>query len=203
MTDAILTSRKAVVATITRPAPAAVQSDVAAPAYSPTARILHWGMAVLILATIPIGVVISNDWGGRLQDALYDLHKSIGVLLFALALVRLAYRLMRTPLPLPDDIPRLQQAVAHATHWGLYVLLLLQPIVGWAATSAYGAPIVVFGWFKLPPIYTKNLEIAELLFSFHRLIGVALTGLIAMHIAGALFHHFVRKDRVLMRMLTG
>jgi cytochrome b561 len=160
-------------------------------------------MATLIFAMIPLGVVIANGWGGRFLEALYDLHKSVGALLFVLALVRLAYRLVKAPLPLPNDIPRLQRTVAHLTHLGLYALQLAQPIVGWMASSAYGVPIAVFGWFELPPAFPKNLKIAELLFSLHGLIGMAIAGLVAMHIGGALYHHFVRKDRVLMRMITG
>jgi cytochrome b561 len=195
MTDAILTRRELM--------PAAVANDAVAPAYTLTARILHWGTATLIFAMIPLGVVMAKGSGGRFQEAIHDLHKSVGALLIALALVRLAYRLMKAPLPLPNDIPRLQQIVAHATHWGLYALLLAQPIVGWMATSAHGASIVVFGWFELPPICPKNPEIAELLFSLHGRTGMAIAGLVAMHMGGALYHHFVRKDRVLMRMITG
>ena len=166
------------------PMPAAVAKHPVALAYTLTARILHWGMATLIFAMIPLGVVIANGWGGRFLEALYDLHKSVGALLFVLALVRLAYRLVKAPLPLPNDIPRLQRTVAHLTHLGLYALQLAQPIVGWMASSAYGAPIVVFGWFELPPAFPKNLKIAELLFSLHGLIGMAIDGLVAMHVGG-------------------
>src|SRR5229473_6495097 len=74
-------------------------------AYSLTARALHWITAALVLTTIPLGVVIVNEWGGPLQDPLYDLHRSIGALLILVMIVRLGYRLTHPPLPLPDDIP--------------------------------------------------------------------------------------------------
>src|SRR5713101_3432732 len=142
-------------------------------AYSLTARALHWITAALVLTTIPLGVVIVNEWGGPLQDPLYDLHRSIGALLILVMIVRLGYRLTHPPLPLPDDIPPIQQLAAHATHWGLYALLLVQPFVGWVATSAYGAPIMVFGLFQLPPIWPKDQPFSESLFVVHQVIGLA------------------------------
>ena len=178
-------------------------NTVAPPAYTITARVLHWVMAILILSMIPLGLIISNDWGGPLQDFLYDLHRSIGALIIPLILLRLIYRWTNPPSPLPDDIPAIQQLAAHATHWCLYALLLVQPIVGWIATSAYRAPIMVFGWFELPPIWPENRVLSEQMFSIHGLIGLIIAGLVAVHMGGALFHHLVRKDGVLMRMITG
>ena len=190
------------------PAPRYAASDstanaAAPPAYTITARILHWVTAVLILSTIPLGLIIANDWGGSLQDFLYDLHRSIGALIIPLILLRLIYRWTNPPLPLPGDIPAIQQFAAHATHWCLYALLLVQPLVGWIATSAFRAPITVFGWFELPPIWPENRVLSEQMFSIHGLIGMVIAGLLAVHIGGALFHHLVRKDGVLMRMITG
>jgi cytochrome b561 len=120
-----------------------------------------------------------------------------------LVILRLGYRLLHPPLPLPEEIPPLQQLAAHATHWGLYALLIVQPFVGWLATSAYGAPIMVFGLFQLPTIWSQDRALSDRLFVVHGLIGVAIACLAAAHIAAALHHHFVRKDRVLMRMITG
>jgi cytochrome b561 len=174
-----------------------------APAYTLTARILHWLTAILIFSMIPLGLVISNDWGGPLQDFLYDLHRSIGALILPLILLRLICRWAKPPMRLPDDIPAIQRFAAHATHWWLYALLIGQPIVGWMATSAYGAPIKVLGWLELPPIWTEDRQLAEQLFSIHRLIGLVIVGLVAAHVGAALFHHLVRKDRILMRMITG
>lgn len=172
-------------------------------AYSVTARALHWITATLVLILLPLGVVITNEWGGPLQDPLYNLHRSIGAVIIPLVILRLGYRLMHPPLPLPDEIPPLQQLAAHVTHWALYALLIVQPFVGWAATSAYRAPIIVFGLFELPPIWPEDRALSNRLFVVHALIGAAIAGLAAVHIGAALYHHFVRKDRVLMRMITG
>src|SRR5215467_12084946 len=172
-------------------------------AYSLTARVLHWTTAALVLIMLPLGVVIAAKWDGPLKDALYDLHRSIGALIIPLVILRLGYRLTHPPLPLPDDIPPLQQLAAHATHWGLYALLILQPFVGWVATSAYPAPIWVFGLFQLPPIWWPDRALSDRLLVVHGLIAIAIAVLAAAHIGAALYHHFVQKDRVLMRMITG
>jgi cytochrome b561 len=78
----------------------------------------------------------------------------------------------------------------------------VQPFIGWIATSAYRAPIIVFGWFELPPIWSENRAFSEHLFFVHSLIGIAIACLAAAHIGAALYHHFVRKDRILMRMIA-
>ena len=173
------------------------------PAYTVTARALHWVTALAIVLMIPLGVIIGNDWGGPLQDSLYGLHESLGALLIPVVLARLVHRLTNPPLPLPHDIPALQRFAAHATHGGLYALLVAQPLLGWLATSASGAPIKILGLFALPPIAAEDPAFSEQLFMLHGLNGIAIAGLVAAHIGAALYHHVVRKDRVLMRMITG
>jgi cytochrome b561 len=170
--------------------------------YTTTARVLHWVVAVLVLLMIPLGITIANEWGGPAQTFLYNLHKSIGVTLIPLVIVRLIYRLLNPPPPLPD-IPAIQKVAAYTTHWALYMLLLVQPIVGYVMTSAFPAPVPFFGLFNLPPIWPEDRALSERLSVVHLYIGLSIAVLAAMHISAALFHHFVRRDRVLMRMLTG
>jgi cytochrome b561 len=169
-------------------------------AYTLVARVLHWITAVLVLAMIPLGIVIAN-----IEDLprLYDLHRSIGVVLLLIVLIRLAYRVTHPPLPLPRDIPLMQRLLAGFVHWTLYAVLIVQPIVGWIATSAYGAPITVFWVFALPPICREDRVFSDQFFAAHAALGIALAVVISAHVGGALFHHFIRKDRVLMRILTG
>jgi cytochrome b561 len=179
-------------------------NDAAAvPAYTVTARILHWVTASLVLFMLPLGLVIANNWGGPLQDQLYDLHRSIGALLIPIILVRVVYRWTHPPAPLPDDIPALQQLAANATHWALYALLIVQPFVGWIGTSAYRATIVVFGLFELPPIWPEDRAFSDRVLFVHGLIGLTIAVLLAAHIGAALQHHFVRRDGILMRMISG
>ena len=139
-----------------------------------TARVLHWLVAALVLIMIPLGIIIANEWGGPLQEPLYNLHKSIGAVLLPLVLVRLIYRLTHPPLPLPADIPAIQQLAAHATHWTLYALLIVQPVIGWIATSAYPAPLPIFGLFELPRVWPENRALSERLFGVHRWMGIAI-----------------------------
>jgi cytochrome b561 len=172
-------------------------------AYTVTARVLHWLTALVIALMIPLGVIIGNDWSGPLQNFLYGLHETLGALLIPIVLARLGHRLTNPPLPLPQDIPALQRFAAHMTHAGLYALLVAQPLVGWIAMSASGAPVTVVGLFALPPIAQENRVISEQFFVLHGLIGFSVAGLVAAHVGAALYHHVVRKDRVLMRMITG
>jgi len=178
-------------------------SDLATAGYTATARVLHWTTAVLILLMIPLGFVIANEWGGPAQTFLYNLHKSIGATILPLVVIRIIYRFRHPPPPLPDDILPIQKFAAYATHWALYVLILAQPIVGYIMTSAYPAPVPFFGLFNLPPIWPEDRALSEALSLVHRNIGVLIAVFAAMHIGAALFHHFVRRDRVLMRMVTG
>lgn len=173
------------------------------PAYTGVARTLHWTVAAFVLVTIPMGIVMMRIGGGALQDFLFQLHKSIGVAVLLLMTARLIYRWTHPPTPLPDDVPPMQRFAAETVHWSLYALLIVQPVVGWIATSAYPAPISFFGLFPVPPIWSADQPFAERLFVVHKLIGYLIGLLLCAHIAGALFHHFVRKDRVLMRMVSG
>ena len=171
--------------------------------YTLTARILHWVTAALVLTMIPIGIVMANADFRQAQDTLYHLHRSIGAVLLPIVLLRLLYRMRHPAPPLPADIPVIQQLAAHVTHWALYALLIVQPLLGWIATSAYRAPIQVFWLFELPPIWPVDQFFSEKIFVAHRLLGIAIVLLLCAHIGAALFHHFVRKDRVLMRMVSG
>lgn len=178
-------------------------TDSTAQGYTLTARVLHWVTAALVLTMVPIGVAMANADFGKAQDTLYHLHRSIGVLVLPVVIIRLVWRFLQPPPPLPDDIPVIQQLAAHMTHWALYALLIVQPIVGWIATSAYRAPILFFWLFEVPPIWPVDQPFSEQAFALHRGIGIAIVLLLCAHIGGALFHHFIRKDRVLMRMVSG
>jgi cytochrome b561 len=173
------------------------------PGYTVTARILHWATAALVLTMIPIGIAMANADFGRAQDTLYHLHRSIGALLLPIVLIRLLYRLRHPAPPLPVDIPAIQRLAAQVTHWALYATLIVQPIVGWIATSAYRAPILVFWLFELRPIWPVDQPFSEKVFLAHRVLGIAMALLLCAHIGAALMHHFIRKDRVLMRMVSG
>ena len=169
--------------------------------YPSTSKWLHWLVAGSVLTMIPIGIAMGRVAKGPLQDTLYTLHKSFGILILALMIARLINRVVvGAPAPAPG-LARWQRVVSSATHGLLYVLLILQAIGGWLANSAYGAPTPFFGLFELPALRGKDQAFAEQVFSSHRIFGFVIAALAAMHIAAALQHYFLVKDRVLQRML--
>lgn len=169
-------------------------------AYSSTARFLHWTIAAIVIGMIPVGFIIGAELGGAWQTPLYNLHRSFGILLIPLVLWRIAYRLSHKPAPLPADLPAIQRFAAEATQFGLYALLLVQPFVGWIATSAYPAQFWFFGLFPVPLIWAENRDFSNLMFGVHYWIGLLMGLLICAHIAGALFHLLIRRDGVFQRM---
>lgn len=169
--------------------------------YGGVARLLHWLTAVLVLAMVPAGFIMIRVGPGTLQNSLFDFHRSAGVVLMVLTLVRLFWRLRHPPQPLPASVPIWQRRAAEAVHAGLYGFLLINPLIGWLATSAYGATIKVFGLFSLPPLTGQDRDLATSLFGLHMVLGLALTGLVLLHVAAALHHHFILRDGTLRRML--
>ena len=171
--------------------------------YPASSKWLHWLVAASVLTTVPVALLMTRMASGPFQNTLYNLHKSLGVLILALMVARLANRfIVGAPAPDPTLKPW-ERAVSSAVHGLLYVLLVGMAIVGWTANSAYGAPTPFFGLFNLPALVAKNEALAERLFFFHRWTGYAVAALAAMHIAAALQHYFIRRDGVLQRMLPG
>jgi cytochrome b561 len=179
----------------------------AADTYSPTARRLHWWTVLLVAIMLPMGFGMVyrghtlNLWDG-LTDRLYNLHKLLGFVLLWLVVYRLYFRLKNGA---PPDEPTLewwQKAASHLTHWGLYALLITMGLLGWYGVSKYGAR-EVFGLFSLPPLGSQDRNVSHTVFYLHFLGGVLLSLMIAAHVGAALFHHFIRKDGVLRRMLPG
>lgn len=164
---------------------------------------MHWIMAVLIVSTIPIGWVMGDLEPGPTQDRLYHLHRSIGVTVLALACLRLALRLRLGAPPPEPSLEPWQRTASIAAHHGLYVLIFLVPLLGWAGTSAFGAPIIVWGLFELWPILPRSEALSAVLLGAHGFLASAMAGLALVHIGAALWHGFVRGDGVLQRMLPG
>ena len=169
--------------------------------YPASSKWLHWAVAACVLTTIPVAIAMVRVGEGPLQDTLFNFHKSLGVLILLLMILRLINRLV-VGAPAPDPtIARWQRAASSAVHGLLYVLLFAMPIVGYVAHSAYGANIPFFGLFELPPIIAKNEPLSEKLFALHTYAGWLVAILVAMHIGAALQHHFIHRDNVLRRML--
>jgi cytochrome b561 len=168
--------------------------------YPATSKLLHWLVAACVLATAPVAIAMTRIDKGPTQDALYNLHKSLGVLILILMALRLINRLAAGALASETEIERWQKTASSIVHSSLYVLLLAMPVVGYVANSAYGAT-PFFGLFELPMIVGKNDGLATQLFTLHRWVGWLVILLVLTHVSAALYHHFVRRDAVLKRML--
>jgi cytochrome b561 len=172
--------------------------------YSSAARQFHWWTVLLVAIQVPVGLYMVYRAGitnfDALTNTLYSSHKSAGLLILALVVARLVYRLRHGA---PSDEPTLtlfEKAASHATHWGLYLLLLVVPILGWIGISLYPA-LNVFGIVDIPALASPNTDAANQVFMLHKYLAYLVVALVGMHVAGALFHYVIRKDGVLSRML--
>ncbi len=169
--------------------------------YKPIARFLHWSTAVLVFLTIPAAVVMLIPGIERsLQDPLFMFHKNIGVVILILVAVRLAYRLINPPPPLPHSMPKLQRVVAEATHWALYLFLLAMALSGYIRVTAGGFPLEVFDSLGIPHLAPRSDEVAAIAKQVHATLRFPLIALIVLHIAAALYHGLIKRDGMLRRM---
>ncbi len=170
--------------------------------YSTPAKWLHWLVAPIVLALIPVGAIMGDLPHGALQDCLFFLHESFGLTVLALMIARIAARLRGAPAPAPG-LTRAERLIAAATHHSIYLLLTLTPALGWLALSAYGLRPAFFGLFEPPALLTKDEPLSKMLFSLHGVAGFSLAGLVALHLLGVTRHVFVKRDGLARRMLPG
>lgn len=168
------------------------------------AKLLHWLTALLVLFMLGLGftmVWLVEDLGVKFR--LYQLHKSVGVLVFALTLGRLAWRAVNPTPELPATLRPWERSAARATHAALYALLLVMPLTGWimAAASPLAVPTWVFGLVRLPHPVGPNEALAEVMEAVHGILALLLVALLLLHVGGALRHHLLLGDAVLLRML--
>jgi cytochrome b561 len=170
-------------------------------AYPPLSKLLHWLVAISVLVQLPLGLSLVYLELGAWQDGLFNFHKSLGVLIFVLMVLRLLNRIVvGAPSPEPTIAPW-QRMVSSAVHGALYLLLIAQPVVGYLANATFGASAPFFGMFEIPAPVAANEAWANRLFALHGWLGLILLVLVVVHIAAALQHYFIRKDGVLQRML--
>ena len=169
------------------------------PRFAPLQRLLHWLMAICILAMLFIGVGMVSTIMPKYVPLL-SIHKSIGISILALALIRLAVRLRYGAPPLPADLPEPVKLAAHLSHWAFYALMIGMPLIGWMMLSAAAYPVVVFGGVNLPAILPQSDSLHSLLWDAHFYLAFLFFALILLHVAAALFHALVRHDGVFAAM---
>jgi cytochrome b561 len=180
------------------------RASAEAETYSVTARRLHWWTVGLLALQIPVGLFMVR-YGAATQFAeptgkLYDAHKLLGLVILVVAAARLIYRLANGAPPDEPTLEPWQKIIGHLTHWALYGLLIIVPMIGWLAVSHYG-PFEPFG-LKLPTLAAQNEAQATRTFFLHMVAAYALIVLAGMHVGAALFHYVIRKDGVLRRMFV-
>jgi cytochrome b561 len=171
------------------------------PRFTLLQRALHWLMAICILAMFFIGVgMVSTVMPKYLP--LVAIHKSLGIAILVLALIRLLVRLRSGSPPLPLDLPEPMKLAAQLSHYALYALMLAMPLIGWAMLSAGAYPVVVFGGLQLPAILPQSETLHTWLWDAHFYLAFAFFALVLMHLAAALFHALVRRDGVFQTMAS-
>jgi cytochrome b561 len=161
---------------------------------------LHWLTAALVAAAILLIWAVHQTPRGPLHTTLFFLHRSCGVTIFALTLLRLVWRASHQVPPPPASVPVWQQRAGTFAHWLLYTLLLVMPVTGFIDSAANGHAVSFFYLFNLP-LLPENKPLAELSGDIHETLQWVVYALIVLHAAAALRHHFVLGDGVLRRML--
>lgn len=164
------------------------------------AQSFHWIMALGIIGAGVLGLVMTDMDRGMAKVNAFAIHKSIGLTVLALAVLRIVWRFFdRKP---PDEpMPRWQRIAAHATHGLLYLFMLAIPLSGWLYNSARGYPLQWFKQFNLPALVEKNQELGDFAITAHIVLFWILVAVLAGHVGGALMHHIFERDNTLLRML--
>ena len=167
--------------------------------YTRTARLLHWLTAGLLLGSFGLGISMTRWVADDMILRVYSWHEWLGVTVFGLTIVRLLWRVAHPPPPL--ELPLIERIGSQLVHAGLYVVLLVQPVVGWIMSTAFGFPVVYLGLFALPELVPANAQLARQLQGIHVTLAALLLVLFVGHLGGVLYHHLLKRDGVLHRML--
>jgi cytochrome b561 len=167
--------------------------------FTPLQRALHWVMAICIITMLFVGVGMVSTIAPKYLP-LIAFHRSLGIVILVLVLVRIVVRLRSGAPALPADLPAPMKLAAELSHYVLYGLMLVMPLLGWAMLSAANYPVVVFGGLHLPAILPQSEHLHSLLWSAHYYLAFLFFAVVLMHLAAALFHALVRRDGVFAAM---
>jgi cytochrome b561 len=169
--------------------------------YSAVAKTFHWIIAALVITQFVLFHLEDDLPKGPRKLHLLDWHKSVGMTILMLAILRLLWRLNHKPPALPAGMPPLQQRLAHVTHVAFYVLLFAMPLTGWMMSSAKNYSVSWFWLFTWPNLIGQSEAAFNFLHATHEVLSDVLFAIAVLHILAALKHHFWNKDNVLVRML--
>jgi cytochrome b561 len=169
--------------------------------FDPATRLLHWLTAGLMLSAFVLAFSIDLTTSRASHTVFLQLHRSVGLSIWIVTLVRLAWRNFAEYPDWPSDMSQAMRVAATASEYLLYALLMTQPILGILQTNAHGDHVSFFLIGQLPALIERNRLLSQQLLTVHKAVGFSLLGLIVLHVSAALFHHFWRRDDTLTAML--
>jgi cytochrome b561 len=178
-----------------------MSTEVILQKYSLSTRLLHWLAALIVIAIIAVGMIMDDmPKGSAMRGNMFMMHISFGFVVLGLTVLRLASRLFSAAPPPEPDQSRFDILLSKGIHLILYLLLIALPVMGWAGVSANGRPVRFFG-IELPGLLAENKDLGHTIMEIHGFWGITLGVIVLLHIAGAVYHHRVRRNNVLRRML--
>ncbi|WP_316204774.1 cytochrome b [Bradyrhizobium sp. SZCCHNS3004] len=173
-------------------------------AYNPLLRWIHWATAALFIAAMLIGLYCGlQPPGTSPRRELLELHKSLGVTLFVLAILRVMVRAATTAPPEPTSFGPLVRLASRLNHWALYLILFAMPVTGYMFSSAGGYSLKYFGTFSWPRLFAGDKEIAHAGEIAHGTLAYFVYAVVALHVAATLWHALIKQDETLARMWPG
>jgi cytochrome b561 len=169
--------------------------------YGSVAKFFHWVIALLIIGMLCIGFYMDSLGNSPGRFKLVGWHKSVGISILLLAVLRLTWKFVTISPPLPNWMSKLDRFAAHSAHMLLYVIMLVMPLSGWAMSSAMGYHVSVFGLFTLPDLIAPDKDAGHTLSVFHGYLAWVIVAVVTLHALAALLHHFYYRDTILRRML--
>jgi cytochrome b561 len=173
-----------------------------APGYGVVAKILHWLIFLLLAVQYAIGSIMPHIGRKTLDEGWVSWHFSVGATILFFIVIRLVWRLLH-PVPQLSTLAPWEKLLSGVTHWALYLLVLAMTLLGWAATNARGWDVKLFGLVTLPQIAPNGSKWGHECGDIHNILVYVLLGFILLHVTGALYHYFIKHDRVVARMLPG
>ncbi len=167
--------------------------------YGPAAMTLHWIVAALLSAALVLAWILPRKSAPGYEGVL-DLHKSVGIAVLVLVVLRLLWRLGHPVAPAASLTP-LEARVSEITHWALYAVMFLIPLTGYLFASLEGQHLDFFGAFTAASPFPTDRTISRPLEFLHKTGQYAIYAVVGLHVLAALYHHFVKRDGVLQRML--
>ena len=169
--------------------------------YGKMSIILHWLMSVMVIGMVAVGFIVDAMSRGETKDMIVGLHISTGFIVLMLALFRWYWMLSNKKLSPVEGVSKAETGMSHATKWLLMLAIVAMPLSGMLMIMSFGKGVNVYGLFEVPALVSENKYVGRLFVKLHGWGGYAISAVIGLHIAGAIYHHFIKKDDTLNRML--